>query len=259
CSSDLSQLAPLTVATAGATYPCWITVANSGGGTLTGYQVHVVLGASFDFPKTQANGADIRFTASDGLTGLPFWIESWNPAASSASLWVKVPMIDAVNGATLYMYYGNSTAVSASSGSSTFDFFDDFSSGSIDTTKWASSGGTWTVWAAARTKTAGLSGTMAQGSTVRPPNQILYSSSYSAGDYIFEANGLQQSGRHWGIGARVNGPTNLYSTNLYADLNTTNNLYEYKWLNNSGTGTAIRLGATAVGAISLNTWYKLRM
>ncbi|HXM99284.1 MAG TPA: DUF2341 domain-containing protein, partial [Candidatus Dormibacteraeota bacterium] len=228
-----------------------------GGGTLTGYQVHVVLGASFDFTKTQANGADIRFTASDGVTGLPFWIENWNPAASSASLWVKVPMIDAVNGATLYMYYGNSTAVSASSGSSTFDFFDDFSLGSIDATKWTSSGGTWSV--VTGTEPNGLTGTIAQGSTVRPPNQILYSSSYSAGDYIFEVNGLQQSGRHWGIGTRVNGPTNFYSTNLYADLNTTNNLYEYKWLNNDGTGTAIRLGATAVGAINPNSWYKLRM
>ncbi|HZV59315.1 MAG TPA: DUF2341 domain-containing protein, partial [Candidatus Eremiobacteraceae bacterium] len=72
-------------------------MANPGGTTLTNYQVHVVLGASFDFTKAQANGADIRFTASDGVTALPFWIESWNPTGSSASLWVKVPTIDAVN------------------------------------------------------------------------------------------------------------------------------------------------------------------
>src|SRR5579863_836024 len=237
-------------------YRSLVTVANPGGTTLTNYQVHVVLGASFDFTKAQPNGADIRFTASDGVTALPFWIESWNPTTSSASLWVKVPSIPAA-GATLYMYYGNSAAVSASSGSSTFDFFDDFSLGSIDTTKWTVSGGTWSVATGAEPN--GLSGTIALGATNRPPNEILYSSTFTGSDYIFEAYGLQQSGRHWGIGTRVNGPSNFYSANLYADLDATNNLYLYEWLNNSGSNSAIQLGSTAVGTINLNTWYKLRM
>jgi subtilase family serine protease len=238
------------------TYRSSVTVANPGGTTLTAYQVHVALGASFDFTKALPNGEDIRFTANDGTTALPFWIESWNPAGSSASLWVKVPSIPAT-GTSLYMYYGNSAATSASSGSSTFDFFDDFSLGSIDTTKWTASGGTWSV--VTGTEPNGQSGTMARGSTNRPPNQILYSSTYTGGDYIFEAYGLQQSGREWGVGARVNGPSNFYSANLYADLDTTNNLYEYKWLNNNGSNPSIHLGSAAVGTINLSTWYKLRM
>ena len=108
-------------------------VANAGGTALTGYQLNVVLGSGFDFTKTQSNGGDIRFTASDGVTLLPYWIESWDAGSSSASLWVKVPSIPAA-GATVYLYYGNSSATSAANGFNTFDFFDDFSSGSIDIT-----------------------------------------------------------------------------------------------------------------------------
>ena len=63
--------------------------------------MNVVLGSGFDFTKAQSNGGDIRFTASDGVTLLPYWIESWNAGSSSASLWVKVPSIPAA-GATVY-------------------------------------------------------------------------------------------------------------------------------------------------------------
>ena len=90
-------------------------------------------------------------------------------------------------------------------------------------------------------------------------NELLYSTSYTVTDYIWEAYGKQISGREWGLGARLNGPTNLYSSNFYADLNTTNNLYVYKWLNNNGSGSAIELGSVALGAVNLNTWYKLSM
>ena len=61
------------------------------------------------------------------------------------------------------------------------------------------------------------------------------------------------------MGARLNGPTNLYSSNFYADLDTANNLYVYEWLNNNGSNFATQLGSVAVGAVNLNTWYKLSM
>ena len=233
-----------------------MSIANAGGTTLTGYQLNVVLGSGFDFSKAQSNGGDIRFTASDGVTQLPYWIESWNAAGSSASLWVRVPSIPAA-GATVYLYYGNSSATSASNGSTTFDFFDDFRSGSIDTTKWTVGGGSWTV--VTDTLPNGLTGPVLQGTTNIPANELLYSTSYTGTDYIFEASGKLLSGREWGLGARLNGPTNLYSSNFYADLDTTNNLHVYKWLNNNGSNGATQLGSVAVGAVNLNTWYKVSM
>ena len=83
--------------------------------------------------------------------------------------------------------------------------------------------------------------------------------SYTGTDYILEASGKLISGREWGLGARLNGPTNLYSSNFYADLDTTNNLYVYKWLNNNGSNWATQLGSVAVGTVNLNTWYKVSM
>ena len=81
----------------------------------------------------------------------------------------------------------------------------------------------------------GLTGSVLQGTTNIPPNELLYSTSYTGTDYIWEAYGKQISGREWGLGARLNGPTNLYSSNFYADLDATNNLYVYEWLNNNGS------------------------
>ncbi len=106
-----------------------IEINNSCGETVTGYQVNVTLDDdSFDFLAANADGSDVRVTADDGVTLIPFWIESWNPSSSppSASIWVKVPEIENTVPATIYLYYGNPGATSASDGSNTFIFFDSF-------------------------------------------------------------------------------------------------------------------------------------
>jgi hypothetical protein len=51
--------------------------------------------------------------------------------STSAIVWVKVPSIP--NGdSTIYVYYGNGSVTTASSGDNTFVFFDDFLGSSID-------------------------------------------------------------------------------------------------------------------------------
>jgi hypothetical protein len=79
------------------------------GGTVSQYQVHVALDGSFDFVHALSNGHDLRVTAEDGKTLIPFWIESWDASAKTASIWVKVPSIP-VAGTTIYLYYGNPAA-----------------------------------------------------------------------------------------------------------------------------------------------------
>jgi len=80
--------------------------------------------------KARLDYADLRFALAND-TQIPFWLES------DKSAWVKVPSLPSGTSA-IYAYYGNQSAASASNGTATFDFFDDFPSLS----KWTAYGST---------------------------------------------------------------------------------------------------------------------
>jgi|GEM_PF-992099 len=82
---------------------------------------------------------DVVFTAGDGKTILNYWIESYS-ASSNAVFWVKVGSIPA-GSSTIYVYYGNASAASASNGNLVFPFFDDFSGTAVDSSKWPATSG----------------------------------------------------------------------------------------------------------------------
>ena len=88
------------------------------------YQVKIELNSSnFNYSKAKTNGEDIRFFDKGG-NSLDYWIEDWNGAGRVSVVWVKVssPQTDEI-----YMYYGYPNAISASTASAVFEFFDDFS------------------------------------------------------------------------------------------------------------------------------------
>jgi uncharacterized repeat protein (TIGR01451 family) len=100
-----------------------VSISNSGA-ALGYYQVLLKLdGDNFDFSLTKMDGSDIRFTHSDGTTELSYWIESWNYAGELAYIWIKVPSL-ASGETTIYLYYHNPNAETTSSGTATFDGFD---------------------------------------------------------------------------------------------------------------------------------------
>ncbi len=100
------------------------------------FQVKVELTTSDSvYSKAQSQGEDIRFTSDISGSGvLDYWIEDWNTSGTSV-IWVEVSTSGT---STIYMYYGNPAASSASSVSATFSsgsFSDTFSDSSkIDTT-----------------------------------------------------------------------------------------------------------------------------
>ncbi|HEY3309491.1 MAG TPA: DUF2341 domain-containing protein [Desulfuromonadaceae bacterium] len=77
---------------------------------------------------------DLRFTESDGTTLLNYWVES-GCGTVSTKVWLKLPTLPA-GPRSLYLYWANPTASAMSSGTATFDFFDDFTGTTIDTGKW---------------------------------------------------------------------------------------------------------------------------
>jgi len=96
------------------------------------YQVLVTLNTSSmgnPYANVNADGSDIRFTGSDEVTLQDYWVESWDNTGDS-KIWVEVKTSGT---STIYMYYGNAAAGSASDGDATFVFFDDFSG---DLSKW---------------------------------------------------------------------------------------------------------------------------
>ena len=98
---------------------------NNPGAALADYQVQINLDASFPFGQAKADGSDLRVTAADETTLLPFWIESWNQADTSAAVFVKLSSLPSGN-TTVYLYYGNPEATSASDAAAVFGLYDDF-------------------------------------------------------------------------------------------------------------------------------------
>ena len=78
-----------------------------GGGTEdeTNFPVFISLSG---LSNINANGSDIRFTASDGVTLLPREIESY--AGGTLTAWVNVPTVSHTANTFIYMYYGNTAA-----------------------------------------------------------------------------------------------------------------------------------------------------
>jgi len=112
---------------AGANYTVQIRV-NYGSGIDTGDNVYLNGKCRTDFD-------DIRFTKSDGITLLGYWIEE-KSTSNYAYIWVKLTVDVSNSPVTIYIYYGNQLATSASYGDDTFLLFDDFLGSSLNTAKW---------------------------------------------------------------------------------------------------------------------------
>ena len=133
---DASVPEDLTLAgVAGWAYPDWshrqeITVANASA-QQTDYQVRLIVAYAAGM---QADFDDLRFSNAAGAE-LDFWLHTKIDSVE-AEIWVEVDDLAAVGDTTIYIYYGNDSAASASDGEETFLFFDDFDEGTLDPIKW---------------------------------------------------------------------------------------------------------------------------
>ena len=74
----------------------------------------------FDFGQAQLEGADLRFSSSDG-TSLAYQVEHWDREQGTASIWVRIPSIRGNARQELRMHWGNPGAASESSGADVFN------------------------------------------------------------------------------------------------------------------------------------------
>jgi len=118
-----------------------IKISNSAG-DLTDYQMRIILNNSNtgDYFNWTSDENATRFVYYNETSlkniRLSYWIQSWDSATNTSVIWVKVPSILNNANTTIYMYHGNSDAVSESNASSVFIYYSDGSS----LTGWTNSG-----------------------------------------------------------------------------------------------------------------------
>jgi hypothetical protein len=120
----------------------------------------------------------------------------------------------------------------------------------LDTLRWQQGGGSWSTPVALQHD--GSTGPVAENANSQ---DHFLQSSYTGSDYVFETQAQLIEGRVLGIGVRMADPSNGYSINLYDDLDDTDNIYIYQWVN----GEATEIWKGAAGPIEKNTWYKLNL
>jgi len=123
------------------------TITGSTDGALTNYPIEITVirgsgtstGSTLYAPECRADFADIRFTASDGKTQLPYYLESVN--GNTAKFYVKIPSIPKSPGTTtIYVYWANPAATTTTSDpDARWIFYDDFEDGVINPSLWATS------------------------------------------------------------------------------------------------------------------------
>jgi len=111
---------------------------------------------NFNFNLARSDGSDFRLAqASNGTGVLHMWIAYWNATANVATIWFKLPDLLASETKTLYAFWGfpGDSGISnlenlystVSPSDSVFLFADDFDTHTLDTDKWTSTNGSWSI------------------------------------------------------------------------------------------------------------------
>jgi hypothetical protein len=227
-----------------------ITISNSGS-ALTDYQVNVTVDTAslISAGKMRTDCGDIRFTDSDRTTQLNYWLESGCNTAST-KIWVKVPSI-AAGSKTIYVYYGNPSAASASNATNTMLWYDDFDDKTVGQVPsgWTTSGGTWAV--STDTSVSGTNSLKQTRRTTFGPNPHIYVSSVSIDNVSIEAK-IRLNGRsQMGVLARRTSSNTFYFWEIELD---DQRITLMRFV--SGSSTTL---ATFSYSVSANQWYKLRL
>jgi hypothetical protein len=200
--------------------------------------------------KMRLDCGDIRFTDSDGSTLLNYWIESGCNSANT-KIWVKVPSIPASSTKTIYVYYGNPSAASASNATNTMLWYDDFDDKTVGQVPsgWTTSGGTWAV--STDTSVSGTKSLKQSTVTVYGPNPHIYVSSVSIDNVSVEAKIRLNGQRQMGVLARRTSSNTFYFWEIELD---DQRITLRRFV--SGSSTIL---ATFSYSVSANQWYKLRL
>jgi hypothetical protein len=168
---------------------------------------------NFNFAQAKPDGADLRFTLATGAT-IPYQIEQWDPAAGTASIWVKIPAIAGNARQEIKMYWDKPDASAKSDSAAVFNVTNGYASVIHLNEALADELGSVTPVNVGTTSTTGLIGKarhFATGTGINCGNAITnypYASNPFTSECWFRADAIGGSPLYWGRYAqRYNGNT----------------------------------------------------
>ncbi|MBM3967108.1 MAG: DUF2341 domain-containing protein, partial [Planctomycetes bacterium] len=112
----------------------WINTTPEGANVPTGAEVLEfplcirLYGDTFDFSQCQSDGNDLRFSLAETGQSLSYEIDTWDPQAGFAVLWVRIPSIRGNDRQEINLHWGNAAAKPGSQGQSVFNESNGFAS-----------------------------------------------------------------------------------------------------------------------------------
>jgi hypothetical protein len=192
---------------------------------------------------SRADFGDVRFTWLNMSAGQEvqcnYWMTKLN-ISESADFWVRIPEIKSGTNSTIYLYYGESDALTTSNGNATFEFFDDFS-GTLD--KWTVIGGTWNI-----ANGELIASTTSFGQRIRADN-------FTVGNNSIHVSVEWISGTYFENGVSVRGQTPHEESNGYTTfLSTWSSDYRHR-ISKMSSGSEKTLAGQGTGNPLKNVWY----
>jgi len=159
-----------------------VSISNTSGSNLTDFQVSLSIGTSalIASGKMQSDCDDIRITDINGNL-LPFWIHPDFPCnTDTTKIFVKVPSIP-TSDATIFLYYGNTSASSNQNPLEVFDLWDDFTDANLNSNKWNTTG------TSATGSVTVINGYASLNNTSNANTILISKDSFNENDYIIES------------------------------------------------------------------------
>lgn len=230
-----------------------IHINNTAGGALSYYQVN--LNVTYDSDMNN-DFSDIRVKNETAGVSVPYWIED-KVDGSYANIWFKGNVSSGWDNNTHALYYGDAGASSASNGTNTFEFFDDFLGSSIDTNKWEGATGQTSVANSIATLTrVGTDVVTSKGYTVGRSTACRFRSNHAAVNYNmigYVVNSLDnpmfvvlQSSFHSGLCAQACGDTCQHID----DIATTGVYHTFEIQRKSGTSNEFFVDGASKGSLA---------
>lgn len=230
-------------------YRAIINISHGSVSDISGWEINITVDTAslIKLGYMRSDCADVRFYDDDDVTKLPYYLYS-GCNTKDTLFYVKV----ADNGSQIFMYYGYSNATSESNGEQVFEFFDDFSSGTLNSSKWNLSGATGNWEVNTTTLPDGSTGYALHAfgavSYINGLNPVYNNVTVEV--YAYFAKSLSES-HGFGVHARDTDINNFYTMAPNIDADTAS-----IWKVVGGTWTELKRGTATTSDL---TWYKLQI